>query len=775
MYTATFIRRIASGFAVAVLSVVFNPGLLKAQSTGEVVGRIVSANNSPVVGAFISVDDAAPVAQTDADGRFRIGGIALGSHVVRVRRSGYIDGVDTVTVAADTPAQVDLNMAVKVATLSNVTVIGSKTDLAERREQLAQVPGGVAMVESAEIRATRQANLKDALQFVPGVYVQPRFGAADESQISIRGSGLRDNFHARGVNLLVNGMPYRNADGFTDFESLELLTTESIEVYKGGNALRYGGSTLGGAINLDTKTGYSSSPVALFGQGGSFGFYKTQLESGGTRGASDYYASYGRTSLDGYRQWSGQKRDRVNLHGGYRISDNTDARVFYFFAHVQEELPGALTRAEVDADPKAADANNVMNRWGRDYDLHHVGLQLRSQLSANQRLEISPYMQYRDIDHPIFEVISQISHDYGAEVRYENTANVGALDNRFTLGFQPAYESLLNQQFQNNQGKHGALTKNQHDRAKNFAAYAEDVLSLTPQFSAVLGVRAERATRETKDFFLSNGDQSDKRTYSPVSPKVGFIYSLRSGVAQIFGNASRSYEPPLLLELNSLTVPGYIPLDGQSAWQYELGTRGRQIGISWDLSAYDVELKNEILNINVQPFPGAPFTVPTYRNAPKTRHSGIEAGLSYQLPGAVFFRGDVSDHLTLRTSYTLARYTFVEDPNYKGNDIPGAPHQVMSTEIKYTHPSGFSLAPSVEWIPQSYFLDSQNTIKNDGWTNLSLRADWATAYGMTLFAAGQNLANRRFSQSVQVDNAANQYYEPADGRSFYAGLRWSPR
>ena len=72
------------------------------------------------------------------------------------------------------------------------------------------------------------------------MYVQPRFGAADESQISIRGSGLRNNFHLRGINVLVNGMPYRNADGFTDFESLELSNTESIEVYKGGNALRYG-------------------------------------------------------------------------------------------------------------------------------------------------------------------------------------------------------------------------------------------------------------------------------------------------------------------------------------------------------------------------------------------------------------------------------------------------------------------------------------------------------------------------------------------------------
>jgi hypothetical protein len=58
---------------------------------------------------------------------------------------------------------------------------------------------------------------------------------------------------------------------------------------------------------------------------------------------------------------------------------------------------------------------------------------------------------------------------------------------------------------------------------------------------------------------------------------------------------------------------------------------------------------------------------------------------------------------------------------------------------------------------------------------LSIRADWATQYGVTVFAAGQNLANRLFSQSVQVDHAAGKFFEPADGRSSYAGLRWSPR
>ena len=768
----SYLRRIAP---CTVFLVTIAAGALNAQSGVAVTGKVSTKAGEPIVGAFISLDDAPPIAQTDEAGEFRIDGVPAGNHVLHIRRGGYAEATDSLVVTANSDVPRTITLSEKVATLAGVTVIGTKSDLAERREQLAQVPGGVAMVESAQLRDTRQANLKDVLQFVSGVYVQPRFGAADESQISIRGSGLRSNFHARGVNLLVNGMPYRNADGFTDFESLEMLTTDAIEVYKGGNALRYGGSTLGGAINLDTKTGFSSSPVSLFGQGGSFGFYKTQLESGGARGQADYYASYARTGLDGYRDWSANRRDRVNLHAGYQLGENTDARAFYFYAHVKEELPGSLDRATFESDPTAADPTNVTQRWGRDYNLHHIGLQLRSQLTPTQRIEISPYMQYRDIDHPIFEVISQVSHDYGAEARYENTANVGPMDNRLTVGFQPAYETLQNRQYQNNAGEHGALTKDQRDRAMSYALYAEDVLSLTRRFSAVLGVRADRDVRETKDYFLSNGDQSDRRTYNPINPKLGFIYSVGTDIAQIFGNASRTFEPPLLLELNSLTTPGYIPLEGQSAWQYELGGRGRRLGFTWDIAAYDVELRNEILNINVQPFPGAPFTVPTYRNAPKTRHSGLELGLNYQVPGALFVHSDVSDHITLRTAYTFARYKYVEDPNYEGNDIPGAPSQVVSAEVKYSHPSGFSLAPGLEWIPQSYFLDSPNTVRNDGWTNFSLRAEWNSSYGISLFAAGQNLANRRFSQSVQVDNAAGRYFEPADGRSFYAGLRWSAR
>ena len=737
-----------------------------AQAPGEIAGIVVESDSSPVTGADVGLTGTSLRATTDASGRFRIRRLEPGAYRVRVGGLGF--QTVTLPVSLHSSETVDLRVVLSRTALevAAVTVIGSPRDLDEVRDRLRLVPGGVALVPPEQLRESRQANLSDALRLTPGVFVQSRFGAADESQLSIRGSGLRNNFHARGVNLLVNGMPYRNADGFTDFESLELLTTEAIEVHKGGNALRYGGSTLGGAINLVTKTGYSAGSLDAFGQGGSFGFSKAQLASGGTRNGFDYYASYARTDLDGYRDWSDQRRDRVNLHTGWILSPGVDLRSFYFFAHVQEHLPGALTPAEFAANPRQADSVNVADHWGRDYSLHHMGVQLRAQLTPRQRLEIAPYFQYRDIDHPIFRVIAQVSRDWGAEARYENTTPIAGRDNRLTVGVQPSYGNINDRQYDNVAGEHGALQKDQWDEASGLAAYFENVLTVTPRFSTVVGLRWESTKRKVTDHFLSDGDQSDTRTYRALSPKVGVLYDLRAGSGtQLFANASRSFEPPLILELNSLTVPGFIDLAGQDAWQFEVGTRGRRGAVEWDFSAYDIELKNEILNINVQPFPGAPFTVPTYRNAPKTRHSGIEAGLAWT----------ISDRLRLRSAYTFGRFRYVQDSSYAGNDIPGAPSHVVQLEGRYSNPSGISLLPSLEWVPQSYFVNSANTASNDGRTVLGLRAEWTPPRSqLTVFVAGQNLTNKRYAATVQVDNDVGRYLEPADGRAIYGGIRWQP-
>jgi iron complex outermembrane receptor protein len=197
--------------------------------------------------------------------------------------------------------------------------------------------------------------------------------------------------------------------------------------------------------------------------------------------------------------------------------------------------------------------------------------------------------------------------------------------------------------------------------------------------------------------------------------------------------------------------------------------------VFWDFSLYDVELWDEILNLNVQPFTGAPFTVPTYRNAARTRHDGVEAGLGLTLPSTVFTRADGGDALALRVAYTFARYRFVRDSGFDGRDIPGAPTHFLAAELRYAHPAGVTVAPILEWVPLGYFVNSANTERNAAWATVGLRAEWKLRRpAVTLFAEGRNLTDARYAATVQVDNAAGQFFEPADGRTVYAGLRVNP-
>src|SRR5690606_10095105 len=166
--------------------------------------------------------------------------------------------------------------AESIETLPTVTVEGKRIENIDIvKEEMARRPASTVLIEEKHIKESRALNLNDILQFVPGVRFQSRFGA-DEGQFQIRGTSLRNNFHHRGINILINGIFFGDADGFSDFESVDLLAYERIEVYKGANALRYGANGIGGAINFVPRTGYSASTLQMRMLGGSFGMVSGQ-------------------------------------------------------------------------------------------------------------------------------------------------------------------------------------------------------------------------------------------------------------------------------------------------------------------------------------------------------------------------------------------------------------------------------------------------------------------------------------------------------------------
>ena len=72
--------------------------------------------------------------------------------------------------------------------------------------------------------------------------------------------GLSRNFHLRGVQLYMDGIPINTADGYGDFQEIDPTAYKYVEVYKGANALQFGANSLGGAINFVMPTGRDPFP-----------------------------------------------------------------------------------------------------------------------------------------------------------------------------------------------------------------------------------------------------------------------------------------------------------------------------------------------------------------------------------------------------------------------------------------------------------------------------------------------------------------------------------
>lgn len=693
---------------------------------------------------------------TDSQGRYELT-LAPGTYIVEVNGTNLQPATKALTLAAGQNITLDFQLALNPLSESVTITEGA-------RAELERTPGGVAVVAGRDLTQTRAYNLRDVFEYTPGVLAQSRFGS-DEAQISIRGSGLRNNFHGRGVNFLINGMPHMDADGFSDFEALDFLAAQRVEVWKGANALRYGGNTSGGAINLVTQTGKTAPPFEIHLQGGSFGSFTGHVATGGERGRFNYFLSFTAVELDGYREHSFQGRQRFYGNFNFALDDRTDLNLDIVYANVGERYAGPLTREQFFSDPRAADPIFVQQDQGRFVNYTRVGFGMRRRFDRGHEFSFNVFGQYRNLDHPIFNVLDQDTRTFGGEFRYSHTGE----RNRFVIGFQPWVTPNGGRRFENINGSAGAQTAHFDSLATNYGIYVENQFDIRPSFTLVTGARVDWALRRFTDFFLANGDQSDERTFKAVSPKVGFVWRPRDEM-QVFANVSRSYEPPVLnIELISFGATGFLPLGAQDSWQIEAGTRGRAgQRVNYELTFYDLEVNDEIINTNVRPFPGAPFTIPSYRSAPETRHLGLELSLDAALWQGLFTEGD---GLTMRTAYTFSRFRYVNDPTFFSNHLPGAPRHIVRSELRYDHPRGVWIAPNVDWSPATYFMDSANTASNDKYAVLNLRAGFDRPRWSVYFEA-HNLTDRLYSAAVQVDSEARTFFEPANGRSAHVGFRY---
>jgi iron complex outermembrane receptor protein len=634
--------------------------------------------------------------------------------------------------------------------------------VAETRARLSRTPGAVAVVSAEAYRERYAPNLADVLRDVPGVYAEKKWGG--DVRLSIRGSGIGNSSHNRGTLLAQDGIPFNDADGYGDFQLIDPSIARYTEVYKGGNALRFGGALLGGAINLVTPTGRTAGEANVFRiDGGSYGTVRAHVEVARTYGDWDVFAAATGQRADGWRDQSEGQQQYGALNIGRRFGEDREVRLYVSGGYVHQEIPGSVTLSQALTDPTAANAANKALNYQRDMASVRSTLQTRWRLNADTVFEGGVYGTWKDLDHPIFQVVDQQSRNYGAFGRFDWTGR--ALGKAADAYFGVSYRSgdLDANQWVNLAGSHGAQTAKSRQNATGLDVFAEGRLFITDRLALVAGGSFGRGGRDYQSYALAGQaatfDLTTGKTYDWFAPRIGLLWQCESG-AQAYANVTRSVEPPNFSSL-SPTTQGFQPLVPQEAVTWEAGLRGKRGAFTWDLSAYRAHLDHELLNFVVNAAAGIPAA--TF-NAGPTIHQGIEAGLDWRL----------APRWRLRQTYTFSDFHFDGDKVYGDHDLPVVPPHLYRAELRYDDARGWFVAPSIEWSMADSRVDYANTLKAPSYAVASLNAGWTVMEGLSIFLDARNLTDERyvsnFSAVTDARIVSTAVFYPGEGRSVFVGV-----
>ncbi|MDB6079332.1 MAG: ligand-gated channel [Akkermansiaceae bacterium] len=636
-------------------------------------------------------------------------------------------------------------------------------DVATARAAIAKIAGGAEVVDAERYLRGRSSTVADTFALSPGVVAQSRFGS-DEARLSIRGSGLQRTFHGRGLRVMQDGVPVNYADGSFDMQSLEPTAAIHVDVLRGANAMSYGSATLGGAIDYVSATGLNSPGASVRVEAGSHGYLRAGVSGGFSTGSADLYASFTEQTQQGFRQHADQDNQRFFANFGWRFNDDLETRLYLTAVRTDSELPGNLTKTQLETDPRQAALSNITGDQHRDYDLYRLASRTTYR-NGDTTWHLTAGWTYKDLNHPIYQVLDYLSNDFYLGLDATHEMRLFGRPDEIKAGVAYSYGATDTSNYVNVRGHRGAKLSGADLTAINLDTFVENRLSLPENFHFITGASAAHSRRESERTFGNGANYASD--FSNFAPRVGLTWEPDQQTT-VYANVSGSYEAPSFSE--STTVSG--PNKAQTATTFELGTRGNRGPVRWDASIYRSNIDDELLTI--VPDPSVPTATATI-NADKTLHQGVELGGEIDLLGQSWLT-EADNRLVLRVAWTYGDFRFDNDLTYGDNHIAGLPPHLIRGELTWENKDGWYAGPTFEWVPEKSFIDHRNTYSADPYALVGFKFGQRREEGLSWFIEARNLTDERYAATTGViENAGGRdsaQFLPGDGRSVYTGLQW---
>jgi len=464
--------------------------------------------------------------------------------------------------------------------------------------------------------------------------------------------------NSQGISAYVDGV--RVNEPFGDAVNFELIPESAIasmNLMPGSNPL-FGLNTLGGALSIQTKNGFTHEGHELEAYTGSFGRDSMTVSSGGNDGNFGYFATGAITKEDGWRDFSPSRVEQFFSNLSYR---NESSSLDLGITLVDSDLNGngASPVELVDIDRKAVftHPDNTQNELRM--------FTLNGSHWLNDAVMLSANTYYRSSDRTTFNgdgsELTVIGNEVGEESDAGGTLDQVFIPNAAAFGFADGDFVALNNSSETKQDSYGFglqstflqnlfNKENQliigatYDRSdvkysseseiasftstrgtngtgviidetivdgkidtETYSLFFTDTMSLTDKLALTVGGRYNRIEIDISG--TSGGgtqdlnEAGDKHVFQRFNPSVGLTYALQDNL-NVYGSYSESNRAPTASEL-TCAEPGSPcaypnafladpPLDDVVARTVETGLRGQQTNFNWNAGVYYTELKDDL-------------------------------------------------------------------------------------------------------------------------------------------------------------------------------------
>jgi len=564
--------------------------------------------------------------------------------------------------------------------LREVEINASRT-----QTKMKELPASVSVITANVIEKNEITTLNSISAMIPNFFM-PDYGTKLTSPVYIRGVGSRIN--APSVGMYVDNVPYFEKSSF-DFDFFDV---QKIEVLRGPQGTLFGRNSMGGVINVTSRSAFDVQGTHAQVSAGNYGAYKLNIgHYGKISDQLGYSLAAQYLSQDGYHAniTRNEQADSLRSLGlrfklEYRMSDRWALNLTSSF---ENSLQSGYPYAPFNKTTQQIGSIVYNQKSGYDRFLLSNSLQLKytgKGWSASNTLSYQFLDDNQLIDQDFgpdtvfFAQQLQKQHNVANELIFQSTGNrrYSWLTGVFVFG-QSGKNTVIVNDYKNKLW----YQKDYLPETKGAALFHQSSFKLFPSLTLTGGLRYDyEQTRLGYAYIATRAGASIANTdtvYPALSdnvllPKVALSYAVNPDI-HTYASYSTGYKPG---GFNStFERPEHLMFKKEISYNYEVGVKTAFLNYLFaDVSLFYTDLKNQQI----------------YRTVPSGRGSYLDnSGLSNNKGFEVTLQNSSFHGFEAMVAYgythsEILEYVLNEQLNYNNKFTPYIPRHTLSVQATQT-------------------------------------------------------------------------------------------